>query len=75
MKKPKPHEVPWCWAGAAIRTLDASYWTLFLARWFGRRSTNDDSTLVGHEWRGKFYLTDYVKTDDAYQQTTQATEK
>lgn len=59
---PKPlHELPSCWAAAAIRTLDAPRWKVFLARWLGRRFTGEDSghVIVGHEWRGKFYLTDY----------------
>lgn len=56
-----PHDLPACWAGAAIRTLDASRWTLLMARLFGRRFTGEDMghTIVGHEWRGRFYLTDY----------------
>lgn len=59
---PKPLvEMPLCWLGAAIRTLDASRWIVFKARWFGRRFTGEDMghIIVGYEWRGKLYLTDY----------------
>lgn len=61
---PKPlNELPYSWVGAGIRTLDASRWTLLVARLFGRRFTGEDMghQLIGYEWRGKFYLTDYRK--------------
>ncbi len=58
---PKLHETPLCWLGAAIRTLDAPRWTLWMARLFGRRFTGEDKghTIVGYEWRGKLYMTNY----------------
>jgi len=58
---PKWNELPTCWAVAAIRTLHASRWTVLMARLFGRRFTGEDMghTIVGHVWRGKFYLTGY----------------
>lgn len=59
---PKPvSKLPTCWAVAALRTLKASRLEVFLARLLGRRFTGEDMghTIVGHEWRGKFYLTDY----------------
>ena len=58
-------DVPGCWLGAAFSTLDAPRWKVALARWFGRRFTGEDThngvtkTIVGYEWRGKLYLTDY----------------
>lgn len=61
---PKPLlEMPHSWMAAAIRTLDAPRWKIFLARWLGRRFTGEDGDheIVGHEWRGKFYFTDYRK--------------
>lgn len=58
---PKPlHELPLSWVGAG--TLDASRWTLWMARLFGRRFTSaetGDGQWVGYEWRGKLYLTEY----------------
>lgn len=61
--KPIPlHDVPLSWLSAAIRTLDAPGWKITLARFFGRRHTNDGASLVGYEWRGKFYLTDYARS-------------
>jgi hypothetical protein len=59
---PKPlHELPLSWVGAGIHTLDASRWTLWMARLFGRRFESEDTghQWIGYEWRGKFYLTDY----------------
>lgn len=58
---PKRQDLPTCWTAAAIRTLHASWWTVTLAKIFGRRFTGEEMehTIVGHEWRGKFYLTDY----------------
>jgi hypothetical protein len=58
---PLPNDVPMCWASAAIRTLHAPRWKVMLAKWFGRRFVGQDGshTIIGHEWRGKFYLTDY----------------
>ena len=55
-------KMPWCWMGAAIRTLDAPRWRVWLAKRLGRRFTGEDMghTLVGYEWRGKFYFTDYI---------------
>lgn len=58
-----PKRVPestW-WACAAVHTLHAPWWRLLLARWFGRRYTGEDGehTIVGHEWRGVLYFTDY----------------
>jgi hypothetical protein len=65
MARLKKHwsEFPTCWAAAAIRTLHASRWEVFKARLFGRRFTGEDNghTIVGHEYGGKFYLTDYRK--------------
>lgn len=60
---PKPLlEVPVSWIGAAIHTLDAPRWRIWMARLFGRRFTGEDMghTLVGYEWRGKLYFTDYI---------------
>lgn len=54
-------EFPTSWAAAAIRTMHASRWEILKARMFGRRFTGEDMghTIIGHEYRGKFYLTDY----------------
>lgn len=58
---PKPHELPICWWDASIRALDASPWTILLARLFGRRFSGEDSghIIIGHEWRGNLYVTAY----------------
>ncbi|ARQ01870.1 hypothetical protein [Pseudorhodoplanes sinuspersici] len=61
-KTPKPlAELSYSWVGAGINTLDASRWTVWMAKLFGRRFTGEDmnKTIVGYEWRGKLYLTDY----------------
>lgn len=54
---------PHSWVGAAVRTLEAPRWKIILARLLGRRFTGEDGDheLVGYEWRGKFYFTDYRK--------------
>lgn len=60
---PKPlHDLPLSWWDAGIHTLDASRWTMLMARLFGRRFTSaetGDGQWIGYEWRGKLYLTEY----------------
>lgn len=54
---------PWSfeWFGAAIRTAEASRWTMFKAKLFGRRVEGFDgrTRVVGHIWRDNLYMTDY----------------
>jgi hypothetical protein len=51
------------WFGATANSLKASSWTILLARLFGRRIEGEDlgCKCVGYHWRGKLYLTDFVK--------------
>lgn len=51
-------DFPVCWWAAAIRTMDAKPWTLWMARLFGRRFTGEDgdNVVIGYEWRGKLYF-------------------
>lgn len=46
---------------AACQTVAASYWKLWLARIFGKRqeSTDSESRMVCHIWRGTTYMTDF----------------
>lgn len=52
------------WFKAAVAALKASRWTMLRARWFGRRVEGVDmgNKVVGYEWRGRLYLTDFQKT-------------
>lgn len=58
-KLPKPlADFPVSWMGAAIHTLDARPWTLWMARLFGRRFTGNDGEhlIIGYQWCGKLYF-------------------
>lgn len=48
---------------AAVETLKAKWWEIWLARIFGRKSVATDSgfTVTMHKWRGKIYLTSSVR--------------
>ncbi len=45
---------------AAVQTLKASRWTVWMARLFGEKIIGGDGTyrVVGYHWRGKMYVTD-----------------
>lgn len=49
---------------AAVNTLSAKWWEIWLARLFGKKSTGVDSgcKVTVHKWRNKYYLTDMRKT-------------
>lgn len=49
------------WVAAALRTSKASRWRVWIARLFGTRVESRDGTslIVGYQWRGRLYLTDY----------------
>lgn len=51
------------WFRGTCNTLKAARWTVFLARWLGRRVEGEDMgcKCVGYEWRGKLYLTDFIR--------------
>jgi len=59
---PKPlTDFPISWWDAAIHTIDAKPWTLWMARLFGRRFTGHDGEfeVIGYQWRGKLYFHDF----------------
>jgi hypothetical protein len=45
---------------AALRTLQASRWAVWMARMFGEKVIGEDGEyrVVAYRWRGKLYLTD-----------------
>lgn len=47
---------------AALNTLVASRWTIFLARLFGRRieERDGDAWVIMAEWKGRLYLIEVV---------------
>lgn len=46
---------------AAVHTLTAPQWKLWLARLFGKRVVGMDGkdTVICYHWRGRVYLSDY----------------
>ena len=46
---------------AAATSIEAKWWELLCAEWFGRKEVGVDGTSVVtvHYWRGKAYMTDH----------------
>jgi hypothetical protein len=48
---------------AALNSLQASRWTIFMAKLFGEKvvGADGDYQVVAYKWRGKLYFTDCGK--------------